>query len=59
VCDGPDAYQTVGTSRAVAVTAEAPSVEEARATVSKAIETGFVGDLQWRTDIGIVPGPRR
>lgn len=48
-------YETVGTSRAVAITAVAPRIEEARATVAAAIAKCVTGELQWRADIGVVP----
>lgn len=52
----PGLYDTVGTSRVVAVTAEAPSVDDARSRVAAGIAGGLRGDLQWRSDIGVVPG---
>ena len=53
---GPGTYETVGTSRAVAITAVASRIEDARSTVAEAIAKSVTGDLQWRSDIGIVPG---
>lgn len=53
--DKTGTYETVGTSRAVAITAVAPRIEEARATVAAAIAKSVTGDLQWRADIGVVP----
>jgi len=56
VAAGSGLFDTVGTSRAVAITAEAATIEEARATVERAIAASVTGDLQWRSDIGVVPG---
>jgi len=47
---GPDTYRTVGTSRAVALTTTAPTLEQAHARVVAA--AGTVPVLQWRTDVG-------
>ncbi len=55
---GPKHYQTVGTSRAVAITAEADTVQEANAIISQAISDSFDGDLQWRNDIGSFPSKK-
>jgi phosphoribosylamine---glycine ligase len=46
----PGAYRTVGTSRAVALTSTAPTLERARARVAAAAAS--VPVLQWRTDVG-------
>jgi phosphoribosylamine--glycine ligase len=50
VQSAPGAYRTVGTSRAVALTSTAPTLEQARARVAVAAAT--VPVLQWRTDVG-------
>jgi phosphoribosylamine---glycine ligase len=47
---GENTYRTVGTSRAVALTATAPTLEQARRRVVAAAET--VDVLEWRRDIG-------
>jgi phosphoribosylamine---glycine ligase len=47
---GERAYTTVGTSRAVALAATAPTLEQARARVSASAAT--VPVLQWRRDVG-------
>lgn len=47
---GPDAYRTVGTSRAVALTSTAGTLEQARARVAAAAAT--VPVLEWRADVG-------
>jgi phosphoribosylamine--glycine ligase len=47
---GPDAYRTVGTSRAVALVSTAPALEQARARVSEAAAS--VPVLEWRRDVG-------
>jgi phosphoribosylamine---glycine ligase len=44
-------YRTLGTSRAVAVTATAPALETARTAVLASIERHVRGPLQWRDDI--------
>jgi phosphoribosylamine--glycine ligase len=48
---GPGRFRTVGTSRAVAVVARAPSLGPARDAAYRAIGVGIGGDLQWRTDL--------
>jgi phosphoribosylamine--glycine ligase len=48
---GPNRYRTVGTSRAVALTAGAPSLREARDRVQECIQRHVQGPLQWRRDI--------
>jgi phosphoribosylamine--glycine ligase len=52
---GPQRYETVGTSRAVAITARSPEIDTARKTVADAISAGVRGDLEWRSDIGAFP----
>ncbi len=47
---GEDLYRTVGTSRAVALAATAPTLEQARARVVDCAST--VPGLEWRRDIG-------
>ncbi len=47
---GERAYRTVGTSRAVALVATAPTLEAARATVAEA--AAGVSVLEWRRDVG-------
>jgi phosphoribosylamine---glycine ligase len=47
---GENAYRTVGTSRAVALTATAPTLEQARLCVVRSAAT--VSVLQWRRDVG-------
>ena len=47
---GHDAYRTVGTSRAVALAATAPTLEQAHARVVAAAAS--VPVLEWRTDVG-------
>jgi phosphoribosylamine--glycine ligase len=47
---GANAYRTVGTSRAVALVARRPTLEEARGSVVAAAET--VPTLEWRRDVG-------
>jgi phosphoribosylamine--glycine ligase len=47
---GENAYRTVGTSRAVALTATAPTLEQARARVAAGAAT--VPVLEWRRDVG-------
>ncbi len=47
---GESAYRTVGTSRAVALTATAPTLEQARLRVVRSAET--VPVLEWRRDVG-------
>ena len=47
---GENAYRTVGTSRAVALTATAPTLEQARGRVSESAAT--VPVLEWRKDVG-------
>jgi phosphoribosylamine--glycine ligase len=47
---GQDSYRTVGTSRAVALAATAPTLEQARTTVSQAAAS--VPVLEWRRDVG-------
>jgi phosphoribosylamine--glycine ligase len=47
---GDNAYRTVGTSRAVALTATAPTLEQARARVTESAAT--VPVLEWRKDVG-------
>jgi phosphoribosylamine--glycine ligase len=51
----PGHYETLGTSRSVAVVATDDSVEKARAKVAAAINLSIRGGLEWRTDIGILP----
>jgi phosphoribosylamine--glycine ligase len=46
----PDAYRTVGTSRAVALVSTAPTLEQARMSVSQAAAS--VPVLEWRADVG-------
>ncbi len=53
--ESPGAYRTVGTSRAMAVTATAREIGEARSIAAKAIDAGITGDLEWRDDIGVFP----
>ncbi|HEY4810872.1 MAG TPA: hypothetical protein VIH71_07425 [Solirubrobacteraceae bacterium] len=45
-----DSYRTVGTSRAVALTSTAPTLEQARLQVAAAAAT--VPVLEWRADVG-------
>jgi phosphoribosylamine--glycine ligase len=47
---GPSKYRTVGTSRAVALAATAPELEQARALVASGAAS--VPVLQWRRDVG-------
>jgi len=47
---GENAYRTVGTSRAVALTATAPTLEQARQRVVQSAAT--VPVLEWRRDVG-------
>jgi phosphoribosylamine--glycine ligase len=47
---GENAYRTVGTSRAVALTATAPTLEQARARVAASADS--VSPLEWRRDVG-------
>jgi phosphoribosylamine--glycine ligase len=47
---GPGSYRTVGTSRAVALVATAPSLEQARERVARA--AAGVPVLEWRADVG-------
>jgi phosphoribosylamine---glycine ligase len=47
---GPDAYRSVGTSRAVALVSTAPTLEQARVSVSQAAAS--VPVLEWRADVG-------
>jgi phosphoribosylamine--glycine ligase len=47
---GENAYRTVGTSRAVALTATAPTLEQARQRVVQSAAT--VSVLEWRRDVG-------
>jgi phosphoribosylamine--glycine ligase len=47
---GENAYRTVGTSRAVALTTTAPTLEQARARVAASAAT--VPVLEWRADVG-------
>jgi phosphoribosylamine---glycine ligase len=47
---GENAYRTVGTSRAVALSATAPTLEQARAQVAESAAT--VPVLEWRKDVG-------
>jgi phosphoribosylamine-glycine ligase len=47
---GENAYRTVGTSRAVALTATAPTLEQARLRVVRSAAT--VSVLEWRRDVG-------
>ncbi len=47
---GENAYRTVGTSRAVALTATAPTLEQARVRVAASAAT--VPVLEWRRDVG-------
>ena len=47
---GPNTFQSVGTSRAVALAASAPTLAEARERVVAAADT--VPALQWRRDVG-------
>jgi phosphoribosylamine--glycine ligase len=47
---GEDRYRTVGNSRAVALAAAAPSLEQARERVAGAAAT--VPELEWRSDVG-------
>ena len=51
----PGHYETLGTSRSVAVVATDDSVEKARAKVAAVINLSIRGGLEWRTDIGILP----
>lgn len=48
-------FATVGTSRALAITARSAQLETARSTVADAISVGVRGDLEWRCDIGEFP----
>jgi phosphoribosylamine--glycine ligase len=50
VAIGENAYRTVGTSRAVALTTTAPTLEQARARVVESAVT--VPVLEWRRDVG-------
>jgi phosphoribosylamine--glycine ligase len=50
VATGENAYRTVGTSRAVALTTTAPTLEQARARVVESAAT--VPVLEWRKDVG-------
>ncbi len=47
---GEDSFRTVGTSRAVALAASAPTLEQARALVAS--NAARVPVLQWRSDVG-------
>jgi phosphoribosylamine-glycine ligase len=47
---GENAYRTVGTSRAVALTSTAATLEQARARVAASAAT--VPGLEWRNDVG-------
>jgi phosphoribosylamine--glycine ligase len=47
---GENAYRTVGTSRAVALTATAPTLEQARSLVAASADS--VSPLEWRRDVG-------
>ncbi len=49
-------YKTVGTSRAVAFVATDPDLGTAMAKGRKAIEQSVEGPLEWRADIGVLPG---
>ncbi len=53
----PGSYETVGTSRAVAIVATADTLPGARSAVAGAIADGVRGELEWRSDIGTFPGP--
>ncbi|MGH9129159.1 MAG: phosphoribosylamine--glycine ligase [Acidimicrobiales bacterium] len=55
---GPGSYETIGTSRAVAIVATGDTLAKARSVVAGAITAGVSGDLEWRSDIGIFPGER-
>jgi len=50
VAIGENAYRTVGTSRAVALSTTAPTLEQARARVVESAAT--VPVLEWRKDVG-------
>jgi phosphoribosylamine---glycine ligase len=50
VQSGQNTYRTVGTSRAVALVATAPTLEQARARVAAAAAT--IPVLEWRRDVG-------
>ena len=52
----PGRYETLGTSRSVAVVATDETVDKARAKVAAAIGGAITGGLEWRSDIGILPG---
>ncbi len=47
---GPGRYRTVGTSRAVALSTTAPTLEECRARIAACAQS--VPELEWRHDIG-------
>jgi phosphoribosylamine---glycine ligase len=47
---GPGSYQTIGTSRAVALASTAPTLAQARATVADCAAS--VPVLEWRRDVG-------
>lgn len=49
---GPNQYQTVGSSRALALTSRARTPWEAREKIHEAIHRGVSGPLQYRKDIG-------
>ena len=53
----PGEYETLGTSRSVAVVAKAGSLNAARAKVAAAIDSAISGGLEWRGDIGVFPTP--
>ena len=53
----PGEYETLGTSRSVAVVAKAGSLDAARAKVAAAIDSAISGGLEWRGDIGVFPTP--
>jgi phosphoribosylamine-glycine ligase len=50
VATGEDRYRTVGTSRAVALTTTAPTLEQARTLLAECAAT--VPVLEWRGDVG-------
>ncbi len=52
---GDGTFETVGTSRALAIVTTSPTIDEARRATRQAIEVGVSGDLEWRDDIGTFP----
>ena len=52
---GNGEFETLGTSRSLAIVATGASVDEAREKVQRAIQEGVQGPLEWRSDIGVFP----